>query len=128
MKLTVYKKADDVPKHYRKHLARLGIAGGSIRYYFFDDIPLDNDEKLLHEVIIITNDNDIPVSWGIMVKGDRYNYKNAMFYTQTSYRRQGLASRIYNSMCKRHKKFTIFADSGNKGFFTACGRNVDSYL
>lgn len=127
MKLRVYYSANDVPKVYHKHLGKLGLTYGSIRYAFFDDLENPNNEKQLHEVVLITNQEDIPVAWGVMIKGDWCSYKNAMFYTQKAYRRQGLAARIYNSMAQRHKRFSIYPDYKNKKFFESVGRNVRDY-
>lgn len=123
MKLQVFEAAVDVPKKYNAELRKLGLPHGSIRSIYFDDIKHPPKERICHEIVIITH-NDIPVSWGLMIKGDCWSYKSAMFYTKKTYRCRGLAARIHDSMKERHPRFSVYADSRNAKFFKAVGRKI----
>ena len=116
-KVKVYEGTNKVPKYYNKYLKSLGLLGGALRDVYFyspDDV---------HHVSILTNENDIPLAWGIICRDGWYG-KSIMLYTNQKYRKMGYGARVFNSLKKLHKRFSVYNDGINSDFFRKMGRRV----
>jgi hypothetical protein len=128
----VYKRRENVPKHYRKSLKGMGVQYGGLRWLFFHCTWPE------YVYTVIVTENDIPVSWGILFTPSIRDYDYSLWpyeciqlYTKFSHRRLGYGTKVYNKLASlRHTKEKpyIWKDprvrcrNNNKEFFDSVGR------